>query len=204
MGFKKGDIIKYLNQKGGGIVIEVLEGDFYCIEDETGFIFQVSGNEIVAPANTAVNVDSVKAKLADIGSSFDDQHDRSHSTGHDYHALMRNYLQSSRAYWTNRKKDFVEVDLHIEELTERPKSLSDGEKLNHQLNHAKECLHSAVDMKISTIVFIHGVGAGVLRHELRAWLKSLGYVSFENADHRRYGIGATEVRVHGHFDGTFS
>jgi hypothetical protein len=118
-------------------------------------------------------------------------------TGLDYHNLIRDSLLISKNYWTNKNRDFVEIDLHIDELLDKPGTLSDGEKLNFQLNHARECLDAAMDLKIAHIVFIHGVGAGVLRHELRSWLKVLAYVSFENADYKRYGIGATQVRIHG-------
>ena len=204
MAFKKGDVVKYLNQEGGGKIIDIIGDDCYDVEDESGFVFRLSGSDIVGEVSKDINLKSIKARLKDIGAGFDDTHHRGSSTGHDYHALVRDYLMLSRNSWTRGNKDFIEVDLHIEELIARPGKISDGEKLNFQLNHAKECLRSALDMRITRVIFIHGVGSGVLRHELRAWLKTLGYVSIENADHRRYGIGATEVRIHGHFDGSFS
>jgi dsDNA-specific endonuclease/ATPase MutS2 len=45
------------------------------------------------------------------------------------------------------------------------------------------------------MVFIHGVGEGVLRQELETLLGRYSNVQFYDADYKSYGIGATEVRI---------
>ena len=197
MAFQVGDVVKYLNEKGGGKVIRLLDNGKVEIEDDHGFNFVVSKGEIVTERHSGIDEKQISDRLKAFD-SVQQNHERHTSIGGlDYHKLIRDRLQMSKQFWTNKNRDFVEIDLHIEELVEKSGVLSDGEKLNHQLNHARECLEASMELRIAHIVFIHGVGAGVLRHELRSWLKALTYVSFENADYKRYGIGATQVRIHG-------
>ena len=198
MAFQIGDVVKYLNEKGGGKVIRLLTDGRIEIEDDLGFNFIVSKGDIVAEHHSSIDSKQIAEKLDKFKTNLKPDSRHESRSGLDYHTLIRDYLQESRKYWTSKNRDFVEVDLHIEELAKKPGKLSDGEKLHFQLNHARECLDTAMDLKIPHMVFIHGVGAGILRHELRNWLKTLTYVSFENADYKRYGIGATQVRIHGY------
>src|SRR5699024_9188877 len=64
----------------------------------------------------------------------------------------------------------VEVDLHIENLTKSTRFMSDYDMLNLQLNTAKNKLDWAIQNHIRRLVFIHGVGRGVLRMELETLL----------------------------------
>lgn len=194
MPFNVGDKVKYLNEKGGGIVRSIIDEHMVLIEDEEGFTFQVAKSALVSEGKSAVDEKEIRARLKEKVTLSRDTHTANHDY-HDYHMKVRDYLMQSRLNWTSKDKDFVEVDLHIEELVEKPRNLRDGQKLHYQLEHARHCLDAAVDMKIRRVVFIHGVGAGVLRHELRQWLKSLGYVEIINANYQRYGMGATEVRI---------
>ena len=67
--------------------------------------------------------------------------------------------------------------------------------LNIQLDTVKRQLEFAFSKKIQRIVFIHGVGEGVLRTELEYLLKRYDNIKFYDADFQKYGIGATEVYV---------
>jgi dsDNA-specific endonuclease/ATPase MutS2 len=49
--------------------------------------------------------------------------------------------------------------------------------------------------RLTKIVFIHGVGEGVLRSEIRHELRKYENVEFLDGDYREYGQGATEVRL---------
>ena len=50
----------------------------------------------------------------------------------------------------------------------------------------------AIEKGVPSIVFIHGVGEGVLKAELET-LFSRYDLSYQDADYMRYGMGATEV-----------
>ena len=88
----------------------------------------------------------------------------------------------------------MEVDLHIHQLVPKTRGLDNFTMLNIQLDTARHKITFAISKKIQRIVFIHGVGEGVLRYELHRLLKDYeGQLKFYDADYQKYGIGATEV-----------
>ncbi len=90
----------------------------------------------------------------------------------------------------------TEVDLHINALIDNSNGLSNSEMLEIQLNEFRKKLDEAIVNKIKKIVFIHGVGNGVLkmkiRHELSTKYKKL---KFQDASFKEYGYGATMVFI---------
>lgn len=86
-----------------------------------------------------------------------------------------------------------EVDLHIEELVPEMEGLSNSEMLRIQLRHFSEAMDAAIRDHLRRIVFIHGVGSGKLKNEIRKELAHYTGISFRDADASRYGRGATEV-----------
>ena len=92
--------------------------------------------------------------------------------------------------------EFAEVDLHIEALCEDPAKLKSHEKLQIQLDYFTRCIESAIIENYKRIVFIHGVGAGVLKLELHKILGQYEFIEHFDASIARYGIGATEVLIH--------
>ncbi len=88
----------------------------------------------------------------------------------------------------------AEIDLHIEELVKSVEGMSNADMLHVQLSHFRKTLDAALIRRQSTIVFIHGVGNGVLRQEIRKELKELG-LKHSDASHALYGGGATEVHL---------
>ena len=89
----------------------------------------------------------------------------------------------------------MEVDLHIEQLTKNPKQLSNYQILTIQIDTAKYKLEFALSKKIQRIVFIHGVGEGVLRAELEFLINRYDGLKFYDADYKKYGNGALEVYI---------
>ena len=89
----------------------------------------------------------------------------------------------------------IEIDLHLEELVEFPMKLDDWQRLHTQMQHVKKCLNAAIERRHRRLVFIHGVGQGVLKTELRNYLSNFDCLTFDDADYREYGYGATEVFI---------
>lgn len=94
-----------------------------------------------------------------------------------------------------RKKQIppMEVDLHIHKLVKNARGMSNYEILNLQLDTAKRQLEFAKTKRIQKVVFIHGVGEGVLKEELHYLLRRYDNLNFYDADYQKYGVGATEV-----------
>ena len=88
----------------------------------------------------------------------------------------------------------MEVDLHIHKLTGATR-LSNFDMLTIQLDTAKRQLDFAIKKRIPRVVFIHGVGEGVLKIELEYLFKRYDNVKYSEADPRKYGSGATEVYI---------
>ena len=87
-----------------------------------------------------------------------------------------------------------ELDLHIEEMTDDHKKLSNGEKLRLQLKVFEEYLDQAIRLGVPKVYIIHGLGKGRLKNEVAQRLITNPYVkSFKNEHHHKYGFGATEV-----------
>ena len=89
----------------------------------------------------------------------------------------------------------MEVDLHINQLVKNPKSMGKFDMLNLQLDTAKRQLNFAINKRIQKVVFIHGVGEGVLKEELGYLFRKYDNVKFYDADYQKYGLGATEVYI---------
>lgn len=99
----------------------------------------------------------------------------------------------------SNKDDFaVEFDLHIDKLVNSTKNLSNYDMLTIQLDSAKGKLEFAIRNRIPKIVFIHGVGEGVLRTELETLLGRYDKIDFKEANYQKYGVGATEVFIKQH------
>lgn len=90
----------------------------------------------------------------------------------------------------------MEVDLHIHQLVKSSKGMSNFDMLNIQLDTAKRQLEFAIRKRIQKVVFIHGVGEGVLKEELRYLFNRYDNVKFYDADYQKYGLGATEVYIY--------
>jgi len=90
----------------------------------------------------------------------------------------------------------MEVDLHIHELLDDHKGMGNSEIIAVQLEHFERTLRIAENKKIPRIVYIHGVGQGVLRAEIRKMLyQYYPHCEFLDASYAEYGYGATEVRI---------
>lgn len=95
-----------------------------------------------------------------------------------------------------RNKATMEVDLHIHQLVPSSKGMSNYDMLNIQMETAKRQLEFAMRKRIQKVVFIHGVGEGVLKEELYFLFKRYENVKFYDADYQKYGLGATEVYIY--------
>lgn len=103
--------------------------------------------------------------------------------------------RSSRPRSRNKAVPPMEVDLHISKLVAKPGRMNNFEILNLQLQTAQRQLEFAMSKRIQKVVFIHGVGEGVLRAELETLFSRYDNLKFYDADYQKYGLGATEVYI---------
>jgi hypothetical protein len=87
-----------------------------------------------------------------------------------------------------------EIDLHIEQLTDNIKGLSNADIIRIQMQHFRQFLEKAIRLGVDRVFVIHGVGKGRLRNTIASELMQHPHVqTFKNEYHPRYGWGATEV-----------
>jgi len=88
------------------------------------------------------------------------------------------------------------VDLHIEELVSKPHELSSAEMLKTQLIHTETMLSKAIMEDCAAITFIHGVGEGKLKKEVKKILMENEAVkAIYPGDPKKYGNGATKAEL---------
>ncbi|WP_019038211.1 Smr/MutS family protein [Psychroflexus tropicus] len=95
-----------------------------------------------------------------------------------------------------RQQPAMEVDLHIHNLVDKTSHLSNYEMLNLQLEHSRRKIDFAIEKRIKRIVFIHGVGQGVLKAELQTLFRRYDQIESYDADYQKYGLGATEIYIY--------
>ncbi|WP_216726361.1 Smr/MutS family protein [Hymenobacter siberiensis] len=90
-----------------------------------------------------------------------------------------------------------ELDLHLEALRpDNTEELSNTAILRLQLDAFEDALSRALATNMHEIVFIHGMGNGVLRKEIHRQLsRNKDIKFFEDARKEKFGFGATLVRL---------
>lgn len=89
-----------------------------------------------------------------------------------------------------------EIDLHIEELVDSYKNLTNAQILNIQTERFEREMEYCLSNGIKKLIAIHGVGNGKLKQEILSILKSIDGVSYYDASYKHYGYGATEILIH--------
>lgn len=88
----------------------------------------------------------------------------------------------------------TEIDLHIEKIRDDHQFLGLSEIVDIQLNYFQQMLDAAIVHQMPSIVFIHGVGNGTLRHHIHKIISKHPQVrTFMDARKEKFGFGATEV-----------
>ncbi len=102
------------------------------------------------------------------------------------------YIKSVESYFKALNNE-IEVDLHIEELTESFGGMSNADIVEFQLDYFRKIMDKAITSHVRKIVFIHGVGNGTLKREVRNNLKNYKGIKTEDGASNKYGAGATQV-----------
>lgn len=189
--FKAGDLVKFLNDVGTATVLRV-EGNVVIVEDEDGFERSVERAELMDAGDRDQDEKKYGNKLPDVAQLLTQEVGERRMK-----ELQRDFevrYQHAQATSMSRRDAHMEVDLHIHELVDDQRGLADGAKLAIQMAHFDRMMDIAKREKLRRIVFIHGVGQGVLRHQIRTALdQHHPDCNYREGDPRRYGSGATEV-----------
>ena len=159
-----------------------------------GVVTDISDNQVIIETEDGMKFSFLVTELVRIDK---DQHELSKFSDINNPLLkektkLNDYKKS--LFKKDKNEVVLEVDLHINQLTNSTRGLDNYDMLNLQLDTAKRKVEFAIQKRISKIVFIHGVGEGVLKSELLRLLNKYP-VKYYDASYKKYGLGATEVYV---------
>jgi len=172
-----GNKVAVLDDVLKGKIIDI-NGDDVSVETSDGMVFKFNSSELVK-----VDIEQHElSKYSDINNS-----------------LLKEKISQNppkKSLFKKEKKEVIlEVDLHINKLVKSTRNMDNYDILNKQLDTAKNKVEFAISKRISKIVFIHGVGEGVLKSELLRLLNKYP-IKYYDASYKKYGLGATEVYVY--------
>ncbi|THD66526.1 DNA mismatch repair protein MutS [Robertkochia marina] len=175
--FRVGDRIETVDDNIRGEVTAVSPGRIRVITED-GFELEMEPQEVLLMPES----DALKVSNVDVSRAMREKHG--------------GQKQKKKSVKREKIEPPMEVDLHIHQLTQTTRGLTNHDMLTLQLDTAKRQLEFAISKRIRRIVFIHGVGEGVLRTELEYLFGRYDNVSWYDADYQKYGLGATEVYIY--------
>lgn len=175
----KGDKVSVLDEDVNGVVLEI-SGKQITIETTDGFIMKYLENELIKINKSSNILDGIKGmNVVEI--------------------VKEKEIPKPRSFVKERKDKreipAPEFDLHIEKLVANKRGMSNYDILTLQSETAKRHLEFAIKNRIPKIVFIHGVGEGVLKAELDFLFGRYDNIAFQDGNYQKYGQGATEVFI---------
>lgn len=177
MNFKIGDKVAVTDEAIRGEITAIDTVDV-SIMTEDGFVLKFRKNELV-------KIDIEQSELFKKATVF-------YSSSHKV-----DYIKGEKQVKVRNKKNKIppmEVDLHIDKLTKSTRKMDNYDMLSLQVDTAKYKLEFAIKNRIPRVVFIHGIGAGVLKQELD-YLFGRYNVRVSEGDYQKYGMGATEIYI---------
>lgn len=174
-----GDAVSVLDEDLKGTIISIV-GDTVTIETTDGFELEFYKKELIK-----VEIDTTLQTNIFSNASIKE-------------VVSQKEIPKKKSNRVKPKERFqptLEVDLHIHQLTNSTKGMTNHDMLTLQIDTAKRQLEFAIHKRIQKIVFIHGKGDGVLKLELE-YLFGRYNVKFYEANYQKYGLGATEVYIY--------
>lgn len=172
-----GNKVAVLDDVIKGYVTEIKE-NWITVKDSEGMLYNFKPSELVK-----IEVEQHElSKYSDINNAF-------------LKEKIRYQEKKKTAFKKIKNEVIMEVDLHAKNLMKSTKGMDNYDILSVQMETAKHKLEYCIGKKISKLVFIHGVGEGVLKTELKFLLNKYP-VKYYDASYQKYGLGATEVYIY--------
>lgn len=168
MKFKVGDKVSFLNEKGAGVITNILSNFRVSVLNEDGFEISYAADQLVPLADRS----SYKVSYLQDKKWLDEKEEQE---------IKPPSLEPEEAW---------EVDLHLHELLDSYQKKSDHEKLLFQLNYFRRCMDAAFVHRVRKVIFIHGVGKGTLKQEILHALRDYENIRHFDAPLKKYGFGA--------------
>lgn len=167
-------------------------------DDINGIILCIRGSEITVATSTGFDLVFDSSELVKINENLMSSNTLFFKTSINNVLIEKDSNKKqipSKLFFNDRNKSVIEVDLHLNQLIKNTRGMQNHEMLNLQLETAKWRLEAAIKQRIQRIIFIHGVGEGVLKIELEYLFNRYDGIKYYDANYQKYGQGATEVYI---------
>lgn len=168
---KVGDIVCFLDDKGGGKVLSINDKKVLILDNE-GFKQEYPLHTVIKK-NNQYNQQLINA--------FIPKNTHKETTKKGKNSIFR---KKTQLIW--------EIDVHIENILSDFYHMTNHEIISLQLEICEKIINVAQQKNIRKLVIIHGKGQGVLRNQIHQMLYSLN-LDFKDADYLRYSGGATDI-----------
>lgn len=170
---KIGDKVETISDSLKGTITGIIDEETVVIVDENGFDWEVSKSDLRLQEK-----DLRMVELYSQGNVVKDERSDRHVS--------------------KSQSDSLEVDLHAEALLGNTKWMEPAFIKDQQLRKVKEILNQHKRQKGFKIVFIHGIGEGILKHDIETFVrKNYPSCQIQDANYGKYGMdGATQVTIH--------
>ena len=172
MKFKPGNKVVFLSEQGGGVIKSIVSTTHVLLIDELGFERKYPMNALALVQSSSYSLKGYDGKEKEVETSGPKESKK------------------------QLKQLTHKVDLHFENLSDYNHSLSNTEILRIQMEHFKKAFQYCIQKRIKRFQVIHGVGEGVLRGEIHAYLRQFKGVQFHDMSYTRNGFGGTEVELY--------
>src|SRR3970040_2397772 len=175
--FNKGDKVSVLDEAINGVVLSVKDEQI-LVETEDVFTMTFFVNELIKINDSSNLMDSIRRINVD-------------------EIAKEKEIPKPRSFVKERKDrheiSAPEFDLHIANCVTNKRGISNYDILTLQTDTAKRHIEFAIRNRIPKLVFIHGVGEGILKAELDFLLGRYDNIAFQEGNYQKYGQGATAV-----------
>tara|TARA_B110000285_G_scaffold235126_1_gene315009 strand:- start:2413 stop:3048 length:636 start_codon:yes stop_codon:yes gene_type:complete len=187
-----GDKVRFLNEVGEGTVTQILSSTHAMVEDQDGFEFQHALRELIRVDDREEESEGYARVIPSVAEILAQEVSSQEQKAIEKEFKER-YVEANNRPVSN---DTEEVDLHMHQLVDSQRGLTAPAMLELQLAHFERMLLIGIRQKTKRMVFIHGIGQGVLRHEIWSRIEQFyPDCTCRSADPRRFGNGATEVWI---------
>lgn len=174
--FRKGDLVRFLNEDQEGEVIAVAADGIVTVLTEDGFELPVLPSELILHKEGEMMEDIFRHKNV-------------------HRAARRKEAPAKTPKKVEEKRPRYEIDLHIHQLVSSTRGMTNYDMLRVQLDHFVLRLEEALREGHEMIIVIHGQGKGVLKAEIHKILDNYEGIFYRDASHLGYGHGATEIAM---------
>jgi hypothetical protein len=184
---KPGDLVRFSDEVGEGRVIRIISNELAEVETSDGWVLPsyIKKLVVIPEKDSPKTFSSQLTKSEQIVTPKVDKE------------LVNSALNKpSQSKPSNVKNPPREIDLHINKIIDRVVGLTNTEILTLQLDVFRKELNQAIRNNERELIFIHGIGNGTLKGELRRVAnQEFKWCSQEDASFKEYGFGATRIRI---------